>query len=519
LAGDVVATMAATGEVAYGGHLSVMILGAGAFFASAVWMIALDVLVAAAWVFMAWPLATRSQLWAQGISLGLSAGLGAMFAATRVQAYGRIALLRARDRVRGERLRVALANARIEISQRERVETEEKRLREQLLQASKMDAVGRLAAGVAHEINNALASISMVSGLMLEEEALGAVAREDLQSIQDAAGRAGELTRKLSAVGRGGKYATESLDPGDLVERARQSLADRLKPPIEVEIHLDHGDSKAQGDSAQLVLALRDLLGNAVDAMPDGGVLSIRTRRVTLAGKEAHARAVAPGEYVAITVVDSGTGMDSETRKAAFDPFFTTKPFGGGAGLGLSTVYGTARTHGGSAEIESVRGSGTSVTIHVPCVDERQPDRISSAPPSGPRTDIRGSSVLLVDDEPAVRGAARRILERMGLRVIEAENGRRGLEAYAADGPFDLVVADMVMPTMGGREFFLRLREKVPDACVLLVSGFAPDDAARVLLDAGAVGFLEKPFTAAGLTRAVRAALTSARQAGSATEA
>jgi signal transduction histidine kinase/ActR/RegA family two-component response regulator len=519
LASNTVATMVVTGEISYGSHLAVMVVGAGAFFASVGWMIAFDVFVAVAWLVTAWHLATPSQLWAQGIALALSAALAAMFLATRMQAHGRIALLRARDRVRGERLRRALANARGEIGQRERVEIEEKRLREQLLQASKMDAVGRLAGGVAHEINNALASIAMVSGLMLEEEGLGPVARDDLQSIQDAAGRAGELTRKLSAVGRGGKYSTESLDPGDLVDRARQSLADRLAPPIDVEVELDHDNAKAQGDASQLVQAIRDLLVNAADAMPDGGLLSIRTRRVTLAGREAHARAVAPGDYVAIIVTDSGPGMDSETRKAAFDPFFTTKPFGGGVGLGLSTVYGAARTHGGSAEIESIRGRGTTVTLHVPCADEERAERNSSVPPSGPRTDIRGCSVLLVDDEAAIRGAGRRILERMGLRVREAENGRRALEAYAVDGPFDLVVADMVMPMMGGKELFLRLREKVPNVRVLLVSGFAPDDSARFLLEAGALGFLEKPFTAAGLTRAVRAALTTVARADSATEA
>ncbi len=518
LASNTVATMAVTGEVAYSSHLAVMLVGAGAFFASTGWMIAFDLFAVGAWLATGWRLATPSQLWAHGIALALSAALAAMFLATRVRAHGRIALLRARDRVRGERLRHALANARGEIAQRERSEIEEKRLREQLLQASKMDAVGRLAGGVAHEINNALASISMVSGLMLEEEGVGNIARDDLQSIQDAAGRAGELTRKLSAIGRGGKYATESLDPGDLVDRARRSLGDRLMAPIDVEVELGHDGAMAQGDSAQLVQAIRDLLVNAADAMPDGGVMTIRTQRVNLVGRDAHARAVAPGDYIAITVGDSGPGMDSETRKAAFDPFFTTKPFGGGAGLGLATVYGTARNHGGSAEIESVRGRGTSVTLHVPCADDARSDRESSAPPSGPRRDLRGCSVLLVDDEPAIRGAGRRILERMGLRVREAENGRRALEAYAVDGPFDLVVADMVMPTMGGEELFLRLREKVPDARILLVSGFAPDDAARALLDAGALGFLEKPFTAAGLTRAVRAALSTIARARAVTE-
>jgi signal transduction histidine kinase/ActR/RegA family two-component response regulator len=519
LATNTVATIAVTGEIAYGSHLAVMVVGAGAFFASAAWMIAFDAFVIGAWLVTVWGLASPSERWAQGIALALSVALAAMFFATRVRAHGKIALLRARDRVRGERLRSALGNAHAVIAQRERAEIEEKRLREQLLQASKMDAVGRLAGGVAHEINNALASIAMVSGLMLEEEGVGQVAREDLQSIQDAAGRAGELTRKLSAVGRGGKYTAESLDPTELVERARQSLADRLVPPISVEVEFDHDGVMAQGDAPQLVQAIRDLLVNAADAMPDGGMVTIRTRRLHLTGGDAHARAVAPGDYVAICVSDSGPGMDSETRKAAFDPFFTTKPFGGGSGLGLATVYGTARNHGGSAEIESIRGRGTTVTLHVPCADEARANHQSSAPPSGPRRDVRGCSVLLVDDEAAIRGAGRRILERMGLRVREAENGRRALEAYAVDGPFDLVVADMVMPTMGGKEFFLRLREKVPNARVLLVSGFAPDDTAKSLLEAGALGFLEKPFTAAGLTRAVRAALTNVAQAGSATEA
>jgi CheY-like chemotaxis protein len=197
--------------------------------------------------------------------------------------------------------------------------------------------------------------------------------------------------------------------------------------------------------------------------------------------------------------------MDSETRKLAFDPFFTTKAVGEGTGLGLPMVYGTARNHGGSAEIESAPGKGTKVTLHVPCAELHE----SVAPPSGPRRDVRGRSLLLVDDEPAVRAAARRILERMGLRVREAENGRRALEVYASDGPFDLVVVDMVMPLMAGRELFFRLREKAPDARVLLVSGFAPDDDAQALLEAGALGFLEKPYTLTALTRAVRTALAN----------
>ena len=436
---------------------------------------------------------------------------------TRVVAYRRVALLQLRDRRRGERLRVALERARRELDARTRVETEDAKLREQLLQAQKMDAVARLAGGVAHEVNNALASISTVSGLMLEDERLDPVARADLGSIVDAAGRAAELTRKLLAVGRKGKYTTQILDPGELIDAARASMAERLMAPVTIEVRLHHGAARIDGDSAQLVQALRSLLVNAADAMPDGGMLTVQTAVVALSGRDAHARAVAAGDYVAFMVQDTGAGMDSETRRAAFDPFFTTKPFGEGAGLGLPTVYGTARTHGGSAEISSARGRGTTVTLHVPCANA-EPDLDTVGPPSGPRRDISACSVLVVDDEPAVRGAARRILERMGLRVREAENGRRALEVYAAEGPFDLVVCDMVMPAMGGRELVSRLRAKEPGARVLLVSGFAPDEDARSLLETGALGFLEKPFSAAALTRAVRGALSSHPPAASGTD-
>jgi signal transduction histidine kinase/CheY-like chemotaxis protein len=516
-ASNTLATMWVTRQMAYSAHLAIMVVGASAFFSSAPWIVTYDVVVGASWLVVSGYIGTAEERWAHGLALALAVALAAMIYLTRVSAYRRVALLQLRDRRRGERLRVALDRSRRELEARKRIEDEDGKLREQLLQALKMDAVARLAGGVAHEVNNALASISTVSGLMLEEERLDPMARADLGSILDAAGRAAELTRKLLAVGRKGKYTTQVLDPAELVEAAQAPLAGRLGPPLSVEVRLLHGDAKIEGDAGQIVQALRSLLLNAADAMPDGGMLTVQTAKVTLEGRAAHARAVAAGPYVAFMVQDTGAGMDSETRKAAFDPFFTTKPFGEGAGLGLPTVYGTARTHGGSAEIQSSRGRGTTVTLHVPCVNEDL-DQETVGPPSGPRRDLSSCSVLVVDDEPAVRGAARRILERMGLRVREAENGRRALEVHAVEGPFDLVVCDMVMPAMGGRELVSRLREKAPEARVLLVSGFAPDEDAQSLLETGALGFLEKPFSAAALTRAVRAALSSHPPAASGTD-
>jgi signal transduction histidine kinase/ActR/RegA family two-component response regulator len=517
-ASNTLATMSLTGEMAYSSHLAVMLVGAGAFFISVPWIVAYDVLIGAAWVVIARHIATPAQQWAHGIALLLSVALAAILQTVRLRAYTRIALLRARDARRRGKLRAVAAKVRSELEHRRRAETEEQRLREQLLQARKMDAVGRLAGGVAHEINNALASIVAVSELLLEDERLDPVTREDVGSIREASERAADLTRKLSAVGRTGKYATDVLDPGELVDSALRSIAGKLRPEIEVIVERGHGDAQIEGDANQLVAALRSLCVNAADAMPDGGILSVRTSRVTLLGDQAHSRAVTPGEYVAIAVQDTGPGMDSETRRLAFDPFFTTKPFGTSSGLGLPSVYGTARNHGGSAEIDSARGRGTTATLHVPCVVPHA-DRETPVPASGMRRDVRGRTVLLVDDEPAVRAAARRILERMGVVVREAENGRRALEIVATEGPFDLFVVDLAMPVMGGKELFLRLRETRIDPCVLLVSGFGPDDEARALLAAGAVGFLEKPYTLTALTRAVRAALTTDREAPSATKA
>jgi CheY-like chemotaxis protein len=243
--------------------------------------------------------------------------------------------------------------------------------------------------------------------------------------------------------------------------------------------------------------------------MPDGGTVGVRTSVVALEGAEAHRRAIAPGMYVAFAVTDSGEGLTSEDRQRAFEPFYASETDNVGTGLGLAMAYGAARNHGGVAEIESSKGRGTIVTLHLPLaeVDARPAAVQSSAPEGSPRTDLRGKTVLLVDDEASVRAVARRILERMELRVHEAENGRRALVAYTAEGPFDLVVVDLTMPLMGGTELFSRLRAIAPGVRVVVVSGAAARDEAMHLVAQGALGIVEKPYTPGGLARAVRAAL------------
>ncbi len=519
LAADAIWTIHQTGDLLRTANLVLLIVCASSVLRSLVWLFTLTLVAVSAWSLVAAQGNSSSAVFANAFGLVAAAITAGLLHWMRVRTYARVGLLRARDRVRGERLRDAVAAAKSELAQRLRAETEGEKLREQLLHAQKMDAVGRLAGGVAHDMNNMLTSITTVGELLLEEGRLDDVGRDDVRSILGAAKRGAALTRNLLAFSRRGKYASDVLDAGGLVDGARHLLLPMLPAEIELEVDRQDGDTRVEGDANQLVQAIVNLCVNAADAMPDGGVIRIRTARVKLEGSDAHRRAVAPGEYLALSVHDTGAGMDSETRRLAFDPFFTTKPEATTSGLGLAMVYGTARNHGGSAEVESRVGDGTTVTLHLPCAAEKSAIE-SVAPPSGRRPDLSDRTVLLVDDEPNVRAAAKRILERMGLRVRAAENGRRALEVWTSEGPFDLVVLDMAMPIMGGKEFYFRLHRLAPEARVVVVSGFTADSEAREALAAGATGFVEKPYTPTALSRAVRAALarelpSRARELGS----
>jgi signal transduction histidine kinase/CheY-like chemotaxis protein len=508
LAANAIETIRQTRDLVYTAHVVLLVVCAGSVLESSAWLFTFMLVVLGGWWLVGLASAPGLSLVAPAFSLVAAAVAGAAFHWARVRTFAKIGLLRARDRIRGERLRKAFSDARHELEQRKSAEVEGKRLREQLLHAQKMDAVGRLAGGVAHDMNNVLTSITTVGELLLEDGRLDGVGRDDVETILTAARRGAALTRNLLAFSRKGKNVVELLDARAIIDGARHLIGQALPPGIELEIDLRDGGTRIEGDPSQLAQAVANLCINAAEAMPDGGVVRIRTSRVVLEGLEAERRSVDAGDYMVIAVQDSGTGMDSETRRLAFDPFFTTKPQAAPtSGLGLPMVYGTARNHAGSAEVESRKNEGTTVTLHLPCARAKAAAE-SVAPPSGPRADLANRTVLLVDDEPSVRAVARRILERSGLRVRAAENGRRALDTWTAEGPFDLVVVDMAMPVMGGKELLLRLRRLAPTARVLVVSGFTGDGEAAEVMAAGALGFVEKPYTPTSLSRAVRAALT-----------
>jgi signal transduction histidine kinase/CheY-like chemotaxis protein len=352
---------------------------------------------------------------------------------------------------------------------------ERAQLADQLLHAQRMEAVGTLSAGLAHDMNNILASITSFASLLLETS-VDRETRADLDQIVAQAERGASLTRGLLAFSRRGQYRKQVVRVEDVVRGVTTLLERTLPKTIEIRCELALAGACVDADPLHLEQALVNIGLNAADAMSGAGALAI-------AGERA-------GDRVRLRITDTGRGMDAATRLRVFEPFFTTKPPGQGTGLGLSIVWGIVHAHGGVIDVASQPGRGTTFTIELPVVAAP-----AAAPPRRPRAESlpERRRVLVVDDEPAVRESTRRLLERMGLEVVTAGDGAEALRIF--DDSVELVILDMGMPVMNGAECFrnLRARSSVP---VLIATGYAVDRDAQELVAAGA-RIIEKPFPAA----------------------
>jgi len=384
--------------------------------------------------------------------------------------------------------------------------TECRQLEEQLLQARKMEAVGRLAGGIAHDFNNILTAIKSYSELLIEDMAADKGRVEDVQEIREAADRAANLTRQLLAFSRQQILRPRVLDLNSTV-RDLKSMLDRLiGADIELKTRLAADIGMITADPGQIEQVLVNLVVNASDAMPDGGRIDMETANVELDEEYARTHVATPsGPYVMLCVTDTGHGMTRETQSRVFEPFFTTKEKGKGTGLGLSTVYGIVKQSGGSILVYSEPGRGTTFKIYLPRVNQ-----VADAPVAAPVTNGKGGdeTILLVEDEDSVREVASRILRRQGYTVVEARNGVDAMRQLTEGGSeFDLIVTDIVMPEMGGLELAQRVREWTPNARILFTSGYTEDAVLRRnFLDPGAE-FVEKPFTPARLAQRAREVL------------
>lgn len=389
--------------------------------------------------------------------------------------------------------------------------TETRLLESQLQQAQKMEVVGRLAGGVAHDLNNLLTVIGSNAGFALDGIGRNAdEAREDLQEVLKAAERAKNLTQQLLAFSRRQIITPEILDLNTLILDMDKMLRRLIGEDIELVTIPAENLGLVRADRGQMAQVILNLAVNARDAMDSNGILTIETARAHLDKSDTlKDRDVIPGEYVMLAVSDNGVGMSDEVKAHLFEPFFTTKELGKGTGLGLATVYGIVKQHNGHIWVYSELGKGTTVKIYLPLVEEDVPIE--------PRTEKKelkpteGKVVLVAEDEPAVRSVTVRMLQRLGYRVMVASNGDEALRiADQYVGPIHLLLTDVVMPHMSGRELAEALRRRQPAVKVLYVSGYTDNDIHHHGVLDESVEFLPKPFTSEVLARRVQEVLGEA---------
>jgi len=389
--------------------------------------------------------------------------------------------------------------------------TEHKLLEAQLRQAQKMEAVGQLAGGVAHDFNNLLTVIKAHTFIALDGLPSDAPAREDLAAVNQAAGRAADLTRRLLAFSRKQLLQPRVLDLNVAMSGVLPMLERLIGEDIEVVTQLDPELHTVSADPAQLEQVIMNLAVNARDAMPHGGVFRIATANVELS--EARAMedgfTMAPGSYVVLEVGDTGIGMDEATRVRIFEPFFTTKEQGKGTGLGLAMVYGVVKQSGGYVRVDSEPGMGTRFEIWLPRAEAGEDGSRGLERAAAPRGGTE--TVLVVEDEEAVRHVVKRVLELQGYTVHTARGGTEALRvARELEGRLHLVMTDVILPEMSGPAIVERLLAEWPHAKVLYMSGYAAEEASRRGLLAPDTALLKKPFTLDDLARAVRGVLDGA---------
>jgi len=381
----------------------------------------------------------------------------------------------------------------------------QKKLEDQLIQAQKMKAVGTLAGGLAHDFNNLLMGIMGNVSLMLWKMDPDHAQYDGLKRLEGYVERGADLTKQLLGFAREGKYEIQPMDINVLVERSTELFGSTKK---EIKIHTEYqkGLWTVEVDKNQIEQVLLNLYVNASQAMPEGGSLFIQTDNVYLEDEFVRPHDIGPGRYIKISVTDTGVGMDQETQKRVFDPFFTTSAVGKGTGLGLASAYGIVKNHGGIINVYSKIAQGATINIYLPASGKEAVKENESVDGV-----VKGSeTILLVDDEAMVIDVAVRLLETMGYRALAARNGKEALEIFRENREtIDLVILDMIMPEMGGRETYGELKKIRSEIKVLLSSGYSLNDQAREIMAQGCNAFIQKPFNMEELSKKIRQILDS----------
>jgi PAS domain S-box-containing protein len=392
----------------------------------------------------------------------------------------------------------------IDITDRKKAEEERRRLETQFHQAQKLETIGTLAGGIAHDFNNLMTTILGNTSLILYDIDDTHPHYEPLNNIERQIKRGAELTTQLLGYARKGKYYVKPVNLNQIVEENAAAFG-RTRKEITIQCELADDLLAVEADQGQIQQVLLNLFVNAADAMPTGGNLILKTSNAThndIKSQEYHPE---PGDYLCLTVSDTGIGMDEKVRRRIFDPFFSTKETGKGTGLGLASVYGIIKNHGGYIEVQSQKGHGSKFSIFLPASAGKVLKITEPAPEI-----MKGSgTILIVDDEEMVLDVGVRVLKKLGYTVLESNNGRHTVELYAkVQDKIDLVILDIVMPDMSGGDVYDRLKEINPDVKVLLASGYSIDDQAREIMERGCDDFIQKPFSLKSMSEKISGILS-----------
>ena len=379
-----------------------------------------------------------------------------------------------------------------------------KKMQAQLVQAQKMEAIGTLAGGTAHDFNNLLMGMQGYVSLMLMDIEPTHPHYQRLKAIETQVESGAELTRQLLGFARGGKYEVKSVNINELITKT-SNMFGRTKKEIKIHRKYQKGIWTIEVDPVQIEQVLLNFYVNAWQAMSKGGDLDLQTENITLDENYVKHFKIEPGNYVKVSISDTGLGMDKKTKERIFEPFFTTKEMGRGTGLGLASVYGIIKNHGGFINVYSEEGKGTTFTTYLPA---------SGSEVSGQKSEIRedvrhgNETVLLIDDEDMIIDVAKQLLEKMGYTVLIARSGKEAVETYEKNkDEIDIVILDMIMPEISGGETFDRLKSINPRIKVLLSSGYSIDGQAAEILKRGCDGFIQKPFKISELSESIRLVL------------
>jgi PAS domain S-box-containing protein len=387
-----------------------------------------------------------------------------------------------------------------DVTERKRAEQEQKKLEAQLQYAQKLEALGNLAGGIAHNFNNLLMGIMGNTSLLLLETESGGPQYEKLKKIEKLIDSGSLLTKQLLGYAREGRYEIKPININRIIKETSYTFG-VTKKNVTVHQELGEGIRPVKADQGQIEQVLWNLYVNAADAMPTGGKLFLRTRNVAEREIRGKPFDIKPGTYVLVTVRDTGVGMDHDTMEHIFEPFFTTKGLSRGTGLGLASVYGTVKAHGGYIDVDSTRGTGTTFHLYFPASQEGilEEQELTGLMRDGTET------ILLLDDEEQILEVSKQMLETLGYTVYTADSGEKGIALYKEyRDAIDLVILDVIMPDMGGGETYDKLKEINPALKVLLSSGYSIDSDASEILQRGCNGFIQKPFTMEKLSRKLR---------------